>query len=247
MSIKANIEFLEAYLCDLEKCYRIARKICLSDFMTPEKFLSLVPTKAQQEGWLVKKAERLVKDSKKTKSSTSTDRLAKYAEILSDPNVRSKHAKRLVVRKKRIAETFIKNLSKPKEKAKRAAQLANDTGFDGGIFFNIFDNPISSESISNLDEQIKVIPQIIAAIEKPADNSIIPDGAELLTVPQVARILGWSESVVRQRKRKQIELLPLPIKVGGVFQWSRRELIRWLEHGCPPRQKWEQIKQGKDL
>jgi predicted DNA-binding transcriptional regulator AlpA len=30
-------------------------------------------------------------------------------------------------------------------------------------------------------------------------------------------------------------LTPAPIRLGGSVGWSRRELARWIEHGCPAR------------
>ncbi|MGD8744322.1 MAG: helix-turn-helix domain-containing protein [Candidatus Woesebacteria bacterium] len=136
-------------------------------------------------------------------------------------------------------------LPKTDEKAERVAQLADENGFDGSLFRNSIpvDDPTSLQSMRRLTRKIETIPKIIAAIEKPPDRSIIPDDAELLTIPQVARITGWGESMVRQRDKEG--LLPIPIRVGGTIQWNRQELKEWIKHGCPPRQKWELLKQGK--
>ena len=172
MSKTKNIDFLEKYLRELEKWYLIVGELCSCDFITPEKILSGVPTKAKQEKWLINKAESLAKNAKKTKSHVKANHFAKYAKLLSDPNVRSKHAECLVVRKKRVAERRIKNLSKPDEDAKRAAQLARDNSFDGGIFFKSFDDPTSLQAMKNLSKIIETIPQIIAEMEKPVDKSI---------------------------------------------------------------------------
>lgn len=245
MSVKEDVSFFEAYLRELESSARTIEDLCLSDFITPEKILSEIPTQVEQERQLRNEAEYLAKDAKKANPPTRANRLAKYAKALADPNVRSKRAECLVLRKKRITERRIKNLSKPDANAKRAAQLANDNGFDGGIFFKAFDDPTSLQSKRNLSKQIETIPQIIAAIEKPKDRSIIPDSAKLLTVPQVAGILNCGESVVRQRDKKG--LLPLSVRIEGTILWNRYELSKWIDAGCPPRQKWEQIKQGKEM
>lgn len=132
------------------------------------------------------------------------------------------------------------------EKDERVARLADENGFDGSLFRNltIFDDPTSLQSKRRLRKQIETIPKIIAAIEKPPDRSIIPDDAELLTIPQVALLTGWGESVVRQRDGQG--LLPAPLRFGGTIQWNRQELKEWMEQGCPPRQKWELLKQGKE-
>ncbi|VTR97003.1 : Phage_AlpA [Gemmata massiliana] len=34
---------------------------------------------------------------------------------------------------------------------------------------------------------------------------------------------------------------PAPIRLGGSVAWSRRELARWIDHGCPARTEWEPI------
>lgn len=34
---------------------------------------------------------------------------------------------------------------------------------------------------------------------------------------------------------------PAPIRLGGSVGWSRRELARWIDHGCPPRAEWEPV------
>ncbi len=83
----------------------------------------------------------------------------------------------------------------------------------------------------------------VAGTEKPTDRSRIPEGVELLNVAQIAHLLGWGKSVVRQRDKKG--LLPKPVRIGGSLQWSRKELRDWMDAGCPPRSKWEMCKQGK--
>ena len=241
-SQKEDVSFLETYLSELEKEDRAIGNLVSSDFITSEKILSDVPTKAEQERQLGNKAEWLAKYASKTKSPIRANRLVKYAEALSSPSVVSKRAAKIVARKKRVAERRIKKLSKPDAKAMRAAQLANDNGFDGGIFFKSFNDPTSSKSKGNHAKQSETIPQIIATIQKSKYNSIIPDGAELLTISQVARMLGWAESVVRQRDKKG--LLPTPHRFGGTIQWNRRELQDWLVTGCLPRDKWQAFKKA---
>jgi predicted DNA-binding transcriptional regulator AlpA len=129
----------------------------------------------------------------------------------------------------------------------RVARLADENGFNGNIFRNLLkadDEPVNIEKMQRgIYKQIKIIPKIIAAIEKPADRSAIPTNAELLTIPQLAGKLQWGESVVRERDKKG--LLPMPIRIGGTIQWRKQEIEEWLAAGCPARQKWEQQKQGK--
>lgn len=33
--------------------------------------------------------------------------------------------------------------------------------------------------------------------------------------------------------------VPRAVRVGQVRRWSRQELVRWIDNGCPPREKWE--------
>ena len=134
------------------------------------------------------------------------------------------------------------------EDTEHAARIADGNGFDGNIFRNLFPLRLSNELEcwllrQRLKKQIKIIPRIIAKIEKPVDRSLIPSDAELLTVPQVARLLNCGESVVRERDKKG--LLPLSVRVGGTIQWRKTELKEWIAVGCPARQKWEFLKQGK--
>ncbi|MBA4411584.1 MAG: hypothetical protein C0397_19475 [Odoribacter sp.] len=125
------------------------------------------------------------------------------------------------------------------------ARIADKYGFDGALFRNLTSdrNLFSSEAFDWLEKVINTIPKITATIENHTDRAIIPEEAELLTVPQVAILLGWGESVVRQRDREG--LLPMPIRTGGTIQWSRNELKSWIDAKCPPRQKWELSKIGK--
>ena len=140
----------------------------------------------------------------------------------------------------------------PSPEIEQIARLADDFGFEGSLFRNYSPFNFNGDyqmwgrwTSKNIKERIDTIPKIIAAIEKPPDRSIIPESVELLTVPQVARILNCGESVVRERDKKG--LLPLPVRIGGTVQWRKQELWQWLGAECPSRQKWEQIKQGKEL
>lgn len=55
-------------------------------------------------------------------------------------------------------------------------------------------------------------------------------------------MLGWGESVVRERDKKGY--LPVPYRFGGTIQWYKKELENWLNQGCPMRQKWDTLKQA---
>lgn len=138
-------------------------------------------------------------------------------------------------------------VEEPDPETEIIARLADKYGFDGEIFRctvpPIDDDPLSIEAYSRLKEKIKTLPKIIAAIEQYSEPVTIPQNAELLSVPQVAEILGWGGSTVRERNDKG--LLPMPIKIGGSVQWAKRELYQWLEAKCPPRQRWDLLRQRK--
>ena len=85
----------------------------------------------------------------------------------------------------------------------QVARLADEYCFDGTIFRGLSGQEFDYFCVlRRIDKQIELIPRIIAKIEKPIDNSIIPEGAEMLSVPQVARLLGWGEinSIVNGEK-----------------------------------------------
>jgi len=138
----------------------------------------------------------------------------------------------------------------PSPEDEKVARFADDFGFDGSLFRN--SSPYDDDyqlwmkwTSKNIQKKIDTVFRVIAAITKPPNRSIIPDGVELLTVPQVARLLNCGESVIRERDKKG--LLPLPIRIGGTIQWRRQELLQWLEADCPARQKWEALKRGKEI
>lgn len=125
----------------------------------------------------------------------------------------------------------------------RIIQLADDCGCD----IHPFQGYMSGDDIAvdmeddefHMAKQISVLQKILVKLKKtPAIT--IPDNAELLSVSQVALMLSWGESVVRQRDK--LGLLPKAIKTGGTIQWSRQELKDWIEAGSPPRQQWQSRK-----
>ena len=36
--------------------------------------------------------------------------------------------------------------------------------------------------------------------------------------------------------------IPRPIRLGRCVRWRRRELLTWLDAGCPPRDRWEELR-----
>lgn len=136
----------------------------------------------------------------------------------------------------------------PTPNEERAAQLADDCGCD----IRPFQGYRSADDIAidmednecHISKQIRVLEQILVKLKKPPATTI-PNNAKLLSVSQVALMLGWGESVVRQRDKAG--LLPKAIKTGGTIQWNRQELNSWMNAGCPARQQWEMTKTGKGV
>ena len=61
-----------------------------------------------------------------------------------------------------------------------------------------------------------------------------------LSACEVARLLAISERhlwTLHSSGR-----LPRPVKLGRSVRWNRGELQRWLDAGCPSRDRWEQDK-----
>src|SRR5688572_14797270 len=60
---------------------------------------------------------------------------------------------------------------------------------------------------------------------------------ELLRGPELAAILGLGRGAFyRARKERQI---PEPVHVDGIPGWRRREILDWLDSGCPSPFDWK--------
>lgn len=58
----------------------------------------------------------------------------------------------------------------------------------------------------------------------------------LIDVDEVARLLSISRRTVL--RADSAGKIPAPRRIGRCLRWSRLELSRWIDSGCPPRQKW---------
>ena len=77
----------------------------------------------------------------------------------------------------------------------------------------------------------------------PQPNSSEQREDGLLNAKQVADLLNVGRSrVYSMRSSGQI---PLSINLGGSVRWSKRELLDWIQEGCPPLQKWEMLKKHR--
>lgn len=50
---------------------------------------------------------------------------------------------------------------------------------------------------------------------------------ELLTVEQVAEILGIAP--VSVRRHAELGSLPAPVRIGRIVRWKRSDIARWLQ------------------
>ncbi|MCE9635768.1 MAG: helix-turn-helix domain-containing protein [Planctomycetes bacterium] len=79
-------------------------------------------------------------------------------------------------------------------------------------------------------------------IDTPVDlapRARIPEAALplLLDATEAADFLGVSRSSFYRLDLSGV--VPSPIRLSKFRRWSRPELRRWVEAGCPPRDRWE--------
>jgi excisionase family DNA binding protein len=66
----------------------------------------------------------------------------------------------------------------------------------------------------------------------------------LLTMKDVARILGIHR--VTAQRWLDSGRLPRPIRLGRrAIRWPPEEFHAWIGAGCPVREKWEMLREGK--
>ena len=65
---------------------------------------------------------------------------------------------------------------------------------------------------------------------------VLPDTLTLAS-KDAAGLLGISRA--HFWKLNGLGKLPAPVRLGRVVRWRRDELIRWLNAGCPCRERWE--------
>ncbi len=85
---------------------------------------------------------------------------------------------------------------------------------------------------------------LVATLQRLADALEQRNGTpppELIGADGVGELLGLGARTVR---RLDVEgRLPMPVKIGGSVRWRLSELRQWIAGGCPPRQKWESLKE----
>ncbi len=63
-----------------------------------------------------------------------------------------------------------------------------------------------------------------------------------LTAVETAKLLGVSTRHIW--KLHAAGQLPQPVRLGRSVRWRRKELLAWLEAGCPARDVWERRRLG---
>lgn len=62
----------------------------------------------------------------------------------------------------------------------------------------------------------------------------------LVSAAELAHLLGISRSTVWSWHASGE--IPLPLRIRGATRWRRAEIARWVEAGCPGRQRWNAMK-----
>ena len=77
-----------------------------------------------------------------------------------------------------------------------------------------------------------------------SESTLQTSEAMLLTIDQVAELLGLSERSVYNFDRSG-RLGPVSVKLGKCSRWVRSELEAWTIAGCPNRRQWQAMRAGK--
>lgn len=65
----------------------------------------------------------------------------------------------------------------------------------------------------------------------------------LLSVHEAAALCGLGRST--WWRYSSAGKIPAPVRIGGSVRWRREELSAWMQAGCPPREKWEAMNNGR--
>ena len=63
----------------------------------------------------------------------------------------------------------------------------------------------------------------------------------LVSAEDAARLLGMGKTLFYELNSSG-QLGPMAVKFNTKTLWSRKELQKWVDAGCPSRVKWEKIK-----
>lgn len=56
-------------------------------------------------------------------------------------------------------------------------------------------------------------------------------GTHLLDITSVAKMCGCSARTVR--RLADAGKIPLPLRIGRLIRWRRRDVLNWISEGCP--------------
>lgn len=74
----------------------------------------------------------------------------------------------------------------------------------------------------------------------PSDTAgrapLLVDARAAAALRGVSRSMWWSLHAAGR--------VPIPVRLGRRTLWRAAELAAWIEAGCPPRDRWECIREG---
>ncbi|MBP7937522.1 MAG: hypothetical protein KA354_23015 [Phycisphaerae bacterium] len=108
--------------------------------------------------------------------------------------------------------------------------------------------PVASVSPNPAPAAVEVSPEerqkAASLLNRPAIDWGIPPGQYLLDMREVARLLNLSQRTVWLLAN--CGAMPRPVQIRRLKRWSIREIVAWVDTGCPPDETWQRIR-GKAL
>lgn len=65
----------------------------------------------------------------------------------------------------------------------------------------------------------------------------------LLSAHEMMRLLDIARSTLYLWDQEG--RIPRPVKIGSRVYWRRDEMNQWVAAGCPPREKWQEMKDNE--
>lgn len=95
--------------------------------------------------------------------------------------------------------------------------------------------------ITYLDDKMPAETELTVNSAKTVNVEQVSD--TLMDIKQTAKLLNVSTSrIYSMRSSGQI---PLAIRLGKTIRWNKKELVEWIQEGCPPLQKWLILKKHR--
>ncbi|MCE9533793.1 MAG: hypothetical protein K8T89_22090 [Planctomycetes bacterium] len=89
---------------------------------------------------------------------------------------------------------------------------------------------------------LKLHPTDSTSVDLAPEARMLAPAALLLDISALAALL--SRSVPSLRRDDAAGRLPSALRLGGSKRWRADEIKRWVEAGCPSREKWVAINQN---